>query len=211
MKELRLPPCVLFPKTVNQIPVLRASPSFPKRLTSNYWLMVHKQSLTEKPFGDDNLKAIQSICFSKDSKPQRELGWTIRLSLAKFPSLSCASVLCHQLFPRRIQTQTQASKTRPHWVILHPPEKMGSKQRLKDSVRRLLPLPLGRASLHSVLDMEHHPCFGCQETPTWHQPQFCFLCQLVLTYILALKWLPILWQVISRPCNLMRILHPLNR
>lgn len=130
--------------------------------------------------------------------------------LAKFPSLSCASVLCHQLFPRRTQTQTLASKTRPHWVILHPPEKMGNKQRLKDSVRRLLPLPLGRASPHSVLDMEHHPCFGCQEAPKGHQPQLCFLCQLVLTYILVLKWLHISWQVISRPFSLMRILHHSN-
>ena len=42
---------------------------------------------------------------------------------------------------------------------------MGSKQRLKDSVRRLLPLPLGRASLHSVLDMEHHPLLWLPGNP----------------------------------------------
>lgn len=96
------PPCLLFPKPVNQIPALRASPSFPKRLTSNCWLMVHKQSLTQKPFLKGNLKAAQS----KDSKPQCELGWAIRLSLLCLPNfppwavLLCAAISCFQGEPR---------------------------------------------------------------------------------------------------------------
>lgn len=152
---------------------------------------------------EDTLKTIQFVYFSSILSPN--LNWVGSSDSLFCPCQVSFTELCFRALPQVSSKANPDTDLGSQTLLSHPPSSREDGQGAK--ARRLSEMtpPPGRASPLSVTDTLPHPCLGCQETPHGHQPQSCFLSQLVLTYFLVLKLLHILWQVISKPCNLVRI------